>query len=96
MSPEQHQRPLSGRKALITGASRGIGADIARAYAEAGADLVLTARDGAALEEPAARLADEHGVRTAVLAADLADPDVPDRLWDEASGLMEGDRKSVV
>ncbi len=90
MSPDQHQRPLSGRKALITGASRGIGADIARAYAAAGADLVLTARDGAALAAPAERLAAEHRVRTAVLSADLADPDVPDCLWDEASGLMEG------
>jgi NAD(P)-dependent dehydrogenase (short-subunit alcohol dehydrogenase family) len=90
MSPDQHQRPLSGRKALITGASRGIGADIARAYAAAGADLVLTARDAPALEAPAARLAEEHGVRTAVLAADLADPEVPDRLWDEANGLMDG------
>ena len=55
MSPEQQQRPLSGRKALITGASRGIGADIARAYAAAGADLVLTARDGAVLAAPAER-----------------------------------------
>ncbi len=80
MSPDQHQRPLSGRKALITGASRGIGADIARAYAAAGADLVLTARDGAVLAAPAERLAAEHRVRTVVLSADLADPDVPDRL----------------
>ena len=82
MSPEKPQRPLLGRSALITGASRGIGADIARAFAAAGADLVLSARDGRALEEPAARLAAEHGVRTAVLAADLADPEVPDRLWE--------------
>ncbi|MGP5088608.1 SDR family NAD(P)-dependent oxidoreductase [Brachybacterium tyrofermentans] len=81
-------RPLAGRRALITGASRGIGADIARAYAAAGADLVLTARDAATLEEPARRLTAEHGVRIAVLAADLADPDVPDRLWDEASALL--------
>lgn len=90
MSPEQQQRPLSSRKALITGASRGIGADIARAFAAAGADLVLTARDGATLEAPAARLAAEHGVRTAVLSADLADPEVPDRLWDEANSLIDG------
>ncbi|WP_193105018.1 SDR family NAD(P)-dependent oxidoreductase [Brachybacterium sp. FME24] len=83
-------RPLDGRRALITGASRGIGADIARAFAAAGADLVLTARDVEAVEGQARRLREEHGVRTAVLAADLADPEVPDRLWDEASAALEG------
>lgn len=83
-------RPLSGRRALITGASRGIGADIARAYAAAGADLVLTAREASSLEPTARSLADGHGVRTAVLAADLSDPAVPDRLWDEASALLGG------
>lgn len=80
--------PLAGRRVLITGASRGIGADIARAFAAAGADLVLTARDAATLEEPARQLAAEHGVRIAVLAADLADQDVPDTLWDDASALL--------
>ena len=83
-------RPLSGRRALITGASRGIGADIARAYAAAGADLVLTAREASSLEPTARSLADGHGVHTAVLAADLADPAVPDRLWGEASALLGG------
>lgn len=83
-------RPLAGRRALITGASRGIGADIARAYAAAGAELVLTARDAGPLELSARQLADEHGVRTAVLAADLGEADVADRLWDEASILLEG------
>ena len=90
MTSQDPSRPLAGRRALITGASRGIGADIARAFAAAGADLVLSARDAASLEEPAAQLAEEHGIATAVLAADLADPDVPDRLWAEASALMEG------
>ena len=89
-SPESLPRPLAGRRALITGASRGIGADIARAFAAAGADLVLTARDASALEEPAGRLASEHGVRIAVLAADLAAPEVPDRLWDDAAALLGG------
>ncbi|GAA1488629.1 SDR family NAD(P)-dependent oxidoreductase [Brachybacterium sacelli] len=87
---EDPARPLTGRRALITGASRGIGADIARAYAASGADLVLTARDATALEGPARRLAEEHGVRAAVLAADLADPEVPDRLWQQASDVLDG------
>ncbi|WP_114853348.1 SDR family NAD(P)-dependent oxidoreductase [Brachybacterium sp. YJGR34] len=93
MAPSSEQpasRPLAGRRALITGASRGIGADLARAFAAAGADLVLTARDASALEDPARRLGEEHGVAVETLAADLADPDVPDRLWERASGLLDG------
>jgi 3-oxoacyl-[acyl-carrier protein] reductase len=43
-------RPLAGRRAVITGAASGIGAAIAKAYAEAGARLVLADRNGAALE----------------------------------------------
>lgn len=43
-------KPLSGRVALITGASRGIGAAVARAYATAGAHVVLVARTTKALE----------------------------------------------
>ena len=44
---------LDGKRALITGASRGIGADLARAFAAAGANLVITGRDQAALTERA-------------------------------------------
>ncbi|WAH61217.1 SDR family NAD(P)-dependent oxidoreductase [Pseudomonas silvicola] len=46
-------RPLAGRRAVITGAASGIGAAIARAYAEAGARLVLGDRNGPALERVA-------------------------------------------
>lgn len=49
---------LTGKTALITGASRGIGSAAARAFAEAGARVALTARSGAALEELAAELGD--------------------------------------
>lgn len=43
-------KPLNGRIALITGASRGIGAAVAKAYAAAGAHVILTARTTKALE----------------------------------------------
>ncbi|WMS43042.1 SDR family NAD(P)-dependent oxidoreductase [Acuticoccus sp. MNP-M23] len=44
---------LAGRRALVTGASRGIGAEIARVFADAGADVALVGRDRAALEDTA-------------------------------------------
>jgi len=47
---------LSGRAALVTGASQGLGLAIAEAYLEAGADLMLCARDPAPLEAAAAKL----------------------------------------
>jgi NAD(P)-dependent dehydrogenase (short-subunit alcohol dehydrogenase family) len=64
---------LHGKKVAVTGASRGIGAAIARAFAREGANLVLLARDGAALEGLAGELRGAHGVRVAVRAADLSD-----------------------
>lgn len=59
---------LAGRRALVTGASRGIGAAVATGLAEAGADVILSGRDVASLEAVAATLPG----RTAVLPADLA------------------------
>ena len=44
------QRPLDGRIALVTGASRGIGAAVAQRLAREGAQLILTARDVKGLE----------------------------------------------
>ena len=68
------------RTVLITGASAGIGAALARTYAAAGWDLVLTARRRAPLEALAEALTTAHGSTVTVLTADLADPDAPDRL----------------
>lgn len=73
---------------LVTGASAGIGAALARVYAANGWDVILTARRRAPLEALAAELA-ATGVSTTVVTADLSDPLAPPRLVDEiaARGL---------
>jgi NAD(P)-dependent dehydrogenase (short-subunit alcohol dehydrogenase family) len=74
---------LTGRTALVTGASRGIGRAIAVAYAESGADVALGGRDVAALEETRAAV-EAHGRKAVVVAADVTDPDAVRRMVDEA------------
>ena len=67
---------------LVTGASAGIGAALARVYAAHGWDLILTARR----EGPLRMLADDlilTGAAVAVITEDLADPDAPARLTAE-------------
>jgi NAD(P)-dependent dehydrogenase (short-subunit alcohol dehydrogenase family) len=78
---------LRGKRVLITGASRGIGAAAAEVFAEEGCDLLLAARDAARLGELAARLRAAHGVEVAVHAADLRSPDDLKRLGDAARAL---------
>jgi NAD(P)-dependent dehydrogenase (short-subunit alcohol dehydrogenase family) len=63
---------LGGRTALVTGASKGLGAEICRVFANAGADIVATGRDVAGLEETAAAVAG-YGRTCLTLAGDLAD-----------------------
>jgi len=63
---------LSGRVALVTGASRGLGAAMARGLAEAGAEVILNARDPAALAEAAAAL-HADGLRARICPFDVRD-----------------------
>ncbi|MEV6287139.1 short-chain dehydrogenase/reductase [Kribbella sp. NPDC051770] len=66
---------LSGKTALVTGASRGIGAAIAESLAEEQCNLHLAARSGPLLEELAEHLRTTYGVTVATTVADLRDPD---------------------
>jgi len=75
--PDWIQRfSLGGRKALVTGASKGIGAEICAVLADAGADVVAVARDEAGLAETAARVG-AAGRRCLPLAADLSTAEGP-------------------
>jgi uncharacterized protein len=62
------------RTALVTGASSGIGLELARAAAADGFDVVLVGRNRDALERLAAGLRADHGVAATALAKDLAEP----------------------
>ena len=74
--------------ALVTGASRGIGLELARLLAADGYDLVLVAREGEALERLAGELRAAHGVTATCYATDLSRPRAATGLWTglEASG----------
>jgi len=65
---------LRGKTVLITGASSGIGREIAVQLAAEGADLVLVARNLPALTSLASQLSHRHGIRTTVIAYDLTQP----------------------
>lgn len=77
---------LAGRVAVVTGASRGIGAATAEAMAAAGARVVLAARDSAALDAVAARISGLGGEATAV-PTDVSKPADADRLVAAAERL---------
>src|SRR5467141_849557 len=62
---------LSGKTALITGGSRGLGLQIAEAFGELGVKVAITARKQGELDEAAARLS-KQGVETLTIAGDLS------------------------
>jgi short-subunit dehydrogenase len=68
--------------ALVTGASSGIGKDLARLFAADGHDVVLVARRLDALEALAAELTSQHRVTATPIAADLAEARAPEALFD--------------
>lgn len=69
--------------ALITGASGGIGLELARLCAKGGHDVILVARSRAKLDEISKYLSGMYGVRTEVIAADLAEQETPQAIMGE-------------
>lgn len=80
---------LTGKKALVTGASRGIGRGIALAYARAGADVALMARNADLLAEVAAEV-EALGRRAVVASADVLDADATRAATTEAIAALGG------
>ena len=74
---------LSGKTALVTGGSRGLGLQIAQALGEAGAKIMLSSRKASDLEEAAAEL-QSQGIDARWIAGDASDPEHVTKIVDEA------------
>ena len=79
---------LSGKTAIVTGGSRGIGKAIARELAAEGVDVAITARGREALEEAAAELAAETGRRIVPIVANTRDDAAVKAMVEEAVGTL--------
>ena len=81
---------LTGKRALVTGASRGIGAAIALALAEKGADVAITYDRSAERAADVVRAIEEKGRKAVAIQADSADPAAVKRSIDEAAKALGG------
>lgn len=81
-------RQEQGKTALITGASGGIGYELARLFARDGYNLVLVARGEQKLSEIKRDLEKRHGIKVTVVVKDLSEPSSPQELFDQVE--LEG------
>jgi hypothetical protein len=84
-----NRQDFGGKWALVTGASSGIGAALARELAGRGAKLILTARRHDRLQALAAELT-AKGTEVRIVVADLNDPAAPKQIYDATEGLADG------
>jgi NAD(P)-dependent dehydrogenase (short-subunit alcohol dehydrogenase family) len=82
-------RPLAGRRALITGASRGIGRSIALLFAECGADIAIAARNAEMLDAVGVEIR-AGGRRCTVMACDITDEQAPHRIMTQVLSDLGG------
>ena len=75
-----------GKWAVVTGASSGIGAEIARQLAAAGVHLVLVARREERMRELGSELEERNGVEVRTIVLDLSQPESPESLWNQTVG----------
>jgi NAD(P)-dependent dehydrogenase (short-subunit alcohol dehydrogenase family) len=80
MLPGIKQFDLTGRAAIVTGGSKGLGEAMAAALASAGANIVMTSRNAEEVEAAAKRIADDFGVKTVALEADVTDATAVERV----------------
>jgi len=78
-------RSKNGGRALITGASDGIGRELAREFAAHGHSVILVARNEARLNEVAAELVHTYAVEANVIASDLGERSAPHALFGEVA-----------
>jgi 3-oxoacyl-[acyl-carrier protein] reductase len=81
---------LQGKRALVTGASRGLGYAIADTLAQEGANIALNSRKAENLSVAAQSLATQTGVQVEVLPGDVTDPAVPAQLVERTVELFGG------
>ena len=72
-----------GQTALVTGASTGIGLDLAECFARDGYNVIVTARSETPLKELAGRLTGQHNVQAVAIAVDLGQPGGGEKLANE-------------
>lgn len=81
---------LIGIRALITGASRGLGYATARGLALEGCNVVINSRKLETLKPAADKLSDEAGVQVVPIVGDISDPEVPNQLIEGTIAALDG------